>query len=100
MSANYMSAKADLSSHRPRRSGGFLAVLAASMLAGACSSGGSLDGLDSMLGSASPSADPAADKLANAPGGAAKAKTELDKLAATSSRPGVKAQAAELLKTL
>ncbi len=79
MSANSMSAKADLSSHRPRRTTGLLAVLAASMLAGACSSGGSLGGLDSMLGSAPPSADPAADKLANAPGGAAKPKTELDK---------------------
>ncbi len=74
-----MSAKADFSSHRPRRSAGLLAVLAASMLAGACSSGGSLGSLDSFLGSAPPSADPAADKLANAPGGAAAPKTDLDK---------------------
>jgi Flp pilus assembly protein TadD len=79
MSANYMSAKADFSSHRPRRTAGLLAALAASMLAGACSSGGSLDGLDSMLGSAPPSADPAADRMANASGGATAPKTELDK---------------------
>ena len=79
MSANSMSAKVDVTSHRPRRSAGVLAVLAAGLLAGACSSGGSLDGLDSMLGSAPPSADPAADRLANASGGAAKPKTELDK---------------------
>lgn len=74
-----MSAKADFSSHRPRRSAGLLAVLAASMLAGACSGGGNLDSLDSFLSSAPPSADPAADKLANAPGGASAPKTDLDK---------------------
>ncbi len=74
-----LSAKADFPSHRPRRSAGLLAVLAASMLAGACSSGGSLDSLDSMLGSAPPSADPAADKIARAPGGATAPKTDLDK---------------------
>ena len=74
-----LSAKADFPSHRPRRSAGLLAVLAASMLAGACSSGGSLDSPDSMLGSAPPSADPAADKIARAPGGATAPKTDLDK---------------------
>ncbi len=73
-----MSAKAEFSSYRPRRSAGLLAVLAASMLAGACSSGGGLNSLDGMLGAATPSADPAADKMANASVSAPAPKTDLD----------------------